>query len=591
MVFSLLILVLILAVLLIQVTQGWFGAMIMAILTVTCAALAVGAHDYVAVEFIVPYWKANYAHAIALAALFGVPLIILRLIFDKLIRRNTLLPLMIDRAGAGVCALITAMTIGGMVALTADMLPFDKGAILGFSRVEVADPAAEKPGGMTQRDLWLKPDRFAAGLGTLLSAGVFSSGKSLYQDYPDLVTSSGWTHSVPAGVSRFAAPGSISVTGSELIPELYKVVPANERNSPPTYESVDPGPGMEYRLVRVKLGDKAKDERKSHLFTLRQFRIAGRKPGSALLQEFHAIGIEQERNEPSMHYVRYERGRVDMPVVDKVYAPKGSDIISVVFELPKDFQPTLVSYKRGAQAPFTVSEGSSDASAPRPARESGSTSAAAPAPTPPTDAAPGGAESVPGRRPRGGVRGVATKTGRSFFGDELPVELKSYRGTNVETRGGTLVSGSLVADLGAQADGKDAPLSRLSVPEDQRLLHLSMTRLQAQSGLGRILSQVVTTVENYSVVDAAGNRYEIVGKYAVANVGGTDTLELQYFGGSDGGRRLQPFDRIKDTHLKGEYGLVLLFLVKPGAKITGFSSGSDATRAEDLSGENLTAPN
>jgi hypothetical protein len=117
-----------------------------------------------------------------------------------------------------------------------------------------------------------------------------------------------------------------------------------------------------------------------------------------------------------------------------------------------------------------------------------------------------------------------------------------------------------------------------------------MTRLQAQSGLGRILSQVVTTVENYHVADSAGNRYPVVGKYAVANVNGRDTLELQYFGGGDAGGRMRPFDRIKDSHMRGDHGLVLLFLVRPGAQITGFSSGSEITRAEDLSGENLTAP-
>jgi hypothetical protein len=114
------------------------------------------------------------------------------------------------------------------------------------------------------------------------------------------------------------------------------------------------------------------------------------------------------------------------------------------------------------------------------------------------------------------------------------------------------------------------------VPQDQRLLHLSISKLQARSGMGKILSQVVGTIENYFVTDAGGNRYEVVGKYAIANVNGTDVMELQYFGGAEGGAgRMRPFDRIKEANLKGEYGFVLLFLVKPGAHITGFSSGGN----------------
>ncbi len=34
----------------------------------------------------------------------------------------------------------------------------------------------------------------------------------------------------------------------------------------------------------------------------------------------------------------------------------------------------------------------------------------------------------------------------------------------------------------------------------------------------------------------------------------------------------------------------LLFLVDPGARITAFSTGGDSTRRDDLTGENLVAP-
>jgi len=585
MLLSIIIVVLILAVAYVQASQGWYSAMIMAILTVTCAALAFGAYDYVAVNYLAPYWKPSYAHGIAIAALFGIPLIVLRLIFDRTIRRTTLLPLMIDRAGGGICGFITAMTMVGVLAYAMQLLPFDKGAILGYSRVDVADPQADKPAGMTANDLWLSPDRFAAGMGTMLTAGVYGGGSSLYQDHPNLVQEAGWTNSVPAGVSLFAQPGSISVVGTDTLPELFSIKPG-EKNAPPSYEAIPVPDGKEFRLVKVKLGDKARDEKKSHVFTLRQFRLAGRKPGSASLMEVHAIAIQQEdAADPTNRYIRSRKGRSEMPVVDNVYTPRSGDVVEVVFEVPKGFEPTHVSYKRGASAAISTKDSEQTGSDTRPKKESES------AATPPAATPPAAGETVPSRSRGGNIRGITTKAGRSFFGDALPLEIKAYRGSNIDQRAGAISSGSLVAELDKQSAGTEQPLSKLAVPEDKRLLQLSISKLQARSGIGKILSQVVTTVQNYAVEDANGNRYEVVGKYAVADVGGTNVFELQYFGGADAAAgRMQPFDRIKDSHLKGDYAFVLLFLVNPGANITSFSSGGEASRADDLTGENLTAP-
>lgn len=592
---TVLILILVLTVAFVQSTQGWYSAMIMAVLTVTCAALAFGMHDWVAVNLLAPYWKPSFAHAIAMAALFGVPLIILRLIFDRTIRRSSLLPLMVDRVGGGICGLVTSLTMVGVFAYTMQLLPFENGSILGYSRVDVADPSSDKPGSMATRDLWLSPDRFAAGLGTMLSSGLYSSGTSLYLDHPDLVQEAGWTNAVPAGMSRFVYPGSISIVGTEVLPELFKVVPAPDpKNNPPSYEPIEPTAGTEFRMVKVKLGDKARDENKSHLFTLRQFRLAGRKPGSASLIEMHAIGIQQEETStPTNHYIRLKKARVDMPVVDNAYAPRSGEIVEVVFQVPKGFEPSHLSYKRGARVPITFKD---DDQAPRESAKS-ETKTAAPSPTPASTAAAetasvgGRGENAPSRRRGGNIRGITTQAGKSFFGDALPLELKNYRGQNVELRAGAMASGSLVAEIDKQAEGTSPPIHKFAVPDDKRLLQLSMSKLEARSGLGRIISQAIGTVENYFVTDSGGNRYEVVGKYAVADVSGTQVLELQYFGGADAGvGRMQPFDRIKETHMKGEYGFVLLFLVKPGATITSFSSGGEASRQDDLTGDNLTAP-
>ncbi|MCH8148063.1 MAG: hypothetical protein IH987_08745, partial [Planctomycetes bacterium] len=98
-------------------------------------------------------------------------------------------------------------------------------------------------------------------------------------------------------------------------------------------------------------------------------------------------------------------------------------------------------------------------------------------------------------------------------------------------------------------------------------------------------------VQNYFVEDDNGNRSAMIGKYAIANVNDKRIIEVQYFpeqAGTIGG--LGQFKQIKDRHLKKDYELVLLFLVEPGATIMSFSAGGSAQRRDNLSGENLVAP-
>ncbi|MDO8630165.1 MAG: CvpA family protein [Phycisphaerales bacterium] len=612
MLISLVFVVLIFAIAYFQASQGWYSAMIMTVLTICCAAAAFGTYEWVATHFVAPYWKPNFAHPIALAALFGVPLIILRLVFDRVLRRTCLLPLMVDRAGGGVCGIVTAMIMVGVLATATEMIPFQNGSILGFSRFPVGEtPAASEGAGepsADQGDLWLMPDRFAAGLATNLSKWVFSGGAALYDDHPDLISEIGWNNAVPAEVSRYAPPGSVFVAGTELIPTVFRLVPGPDpKNTPPTYEPIDPRKpdkdvpeGYELRMVRVKLDNKARDEHKSHLFTLRQFRIVGNRLDTSALSQYHAVAIQQEdAADPVNRHIRFKKaGKVDKPVVDELYAPRSGDTVEVVFEVPKKFQPTILAYKRGAQTPIAFekqaaggAEGSRD--------QVGSVTTTPPSGTPQTggnataESKPptGSVREAPGDGRGGNIRGIATKVGGSFFGDRMPMELTKYRADNAEIERGALVGGQLVAEVDKQTGGADPPVSKFAVPEDKRLLQLNVAKLQTRSGLGQAINFAVSTVQNYFVQDANGNRYEVVGKYALADVNGTKFIEIQYYSQKTGTiGQLGKFDRIREKELKPDDQFVLLFLVDPGTHITKFSTGGEATRADDLTVENLVAP-
>ncbi len=605
MLISLLFVVLIFAIALAQASQGWYSAMIMTLLTICCAGGAFGTHEWVATHLIAPYWKPNYAHSIALAGLFGVSLILFRLLLDRAIRRTCLLPLLIDRIGGGICGFITGMVMVGTLAAATEMIPFQDGAILGFARFPMGEAVSADAGDPTadQADLWLMPDRFAASLATSLSAGIFSGEERFYRDHPDLVSEIGWSNAVNAGVSRFAPPGSVSVAATEFVPAVYRLIPeADSSSSPPSYEAVDPKPGTEFRMTRVKLDNRARDERKSHLFTLRQFRLVGHQPDSTALSQYHAIAIQQEdASDPVNRYIRFIKGgKGDRPVVDRLYSPRSGDTVEVVFEVPKGFQSTLLAYKRGgAMAPVSFEKSAEGderrtrGANPSPSREGegGATQPAATAESTEESRPTGSVREGTGSGRAGNIRGAAAKVGGSHFGDQMPMELTDYRASNSEIERGKLVSGNLVAEVDKQTNGTSPPVSKFAVPDDKRLLQLNVAKLQARSGLGQAINFAVATLQNYFVQDANGNRYVVVGKYAIANVNGTQIIEVQYYSERAGSLgQLGDFDRIRERELKADDQFVLLFLVDPGARITRFSTGGDATRADDLTSENLVAP-
>ena len=203
MLFSLVLILAVLAIAMLQATQGLFSALIMAVLTVCCAAAAFGWYEWVAVQWIAPITfvqLSNYAMSISLALLFGVPLLILRLISDRTIRRSGLVASWVDRFGGGLCGLVTGATTMGVAANAILWIPHGT-SVLGFARgdfpakvkVNPDDPDPTPPiVDAPIRELILTPDRFAVGFCAQLSDGVFSGSRSLKGDNPDLVTANAW---------------------------------------------------------------------------------------------------------------------------------------------------------------------------------------------------------------------------------------------------------------------------------------------------------------------------------------------------------------------------------------------------------------
>jgi hypothetical protein len=619
MILSLILAVLVLAIAYFQATQGLFSALIMVVLTICCAAAAFGTHEWVAVNWLAPYFLPDYSYSIALVAIFAIPLLGLRLAADNLIRRSGTLPLLADRIGAGICGLVTGMVMVGVMSIGLLGLPFGT-SLLGFARVDVVTPdnrdedarpkSTDSDEGV--REILLKPDRFAFGVASMVGGGVFSGDGALAERYPDFVEAHAWVNAVPPEVSRFAPPNSIAIVRTEAVPFVYREAVGRpgtvQVEGEGAFEAIAPKKGHVFRMIRVRLKNEARDKGQSHTFTLRQFRLVGR-PGPAQPEEqFHAIALPPDVKPGAStavnRHIRFKKiSGVDWPIIDKPLGPPQQSEsdgrasrdpeVEVVFELPERFAPSYLEYKRGARAAVSFdAKAQPPPAAPEPEE--------APVDEVPPDLETGavapserGADAAQTPSSGGTIRRYTPRKGQSHFGDDMPMPLRSYRKLkSAAVQRGALLEGHLVGYVDEQESGKDEAVSRFQVPEDKRLLQLNVGYLQARSGLGRAISFAVATLQNYTVEDDKGAQYKIIGKYIIADVEGRQVIEVEYFGdapvGSIGG--LGPFEKIKESNLKGEYELVFLFLVEPGARITSFSTGGPATRRDDLSQENLVAP-
>jgi len=156
--------VLILGIAFLQMKQGLFSALIMAVFSVLSAALALATYKPLA-EVTGLYGKVDpqLVDAGILAVVFLVALFALRTIADKLITEDIYFNVIIDRIGGAVSGLITGMTTIGMLLVVAQLLPLPA-AILNYK--PYADNLQRK-----QKLAPFYPDDFVLGIGGLVTQG------------------------------------------------------------------------------------------------------------------------------------------------------------------------------------------------------------------------------------------------------------------------------------------------------------------------------------------------------------------------------------------------------------------------------------
>ena len=154
MIFGIIILALVAGVAFYHYVQGFFSAMISAVLALLAALVALSYHETLAESFLAPHMP-NAAHAVALTFLFAAVYLVLRLCIDRVVPGNIRVNVLVEKIGAGICGLFAAIFSVGTLTLAAQMLPFDT-SIGGYTRFEVENRevrSATVPGKFQKQDL------------------------------------------------------------------------------------------------------------------------------------------------------------------------------------------------------------------------------------------------------------------------------------------------------------------------------------------------------------------------------------------------------------------------------------------------------
>ncbi|RPI63523.1 MAG: CvpA family protein [Planctomycetaceae bacterium] len=149
-----------------QAVQGLFSALVMCILSITCAMLAFSFYE--PLGSMLYNSQPAYADGAALVALFFIPLLGLRIVADRFIPGNSLVGLWPDRIGGGLLGLITAEVCVGVLMVAVQMLPWGQ-TMLGYTAF--SEDLTERK----QRLAPFYPDEFTVGLVEYLSAKSFKA--------------------------------------------------------------------------------------------------------------------------------------------------------------------------------------------------------------------------------------------------------------------------------------------------------------------------------------------------------------------------------------------------------------------------------
>ncbi|MBN1344131.1 MAG: CvpA family protein [Phycisphaerae bacterium] len=611
------------------------------ILFFCCLAGAVVAFSYYENVLEMLNWEfaRQFGEGVSLLLLFLAVALVLDLLSERFLTGTIRLPVLADRIGGGFVGFWTAMIAVGVLCVAIQMLPWDR-EVLGFDRITRDTKRRERMG-----HLLLRPDEFTAGLVGYLSGNALGGKSSFDAIHPNLMEELARSNmrvqaesdrivpSAPGGAKTFDV---ISIFQLED-PTLGTARPVKNKEGKfeidITRASREPSEGNRFLVAKCKLRKEAADDDDYHRFTPQQVRIVGTTNGTP--EQYFLKGYREPSRMKELAVVSDEQ-----PILIK---SAGESMLQFVFEVPQDFQPSFVEYKRLARGEVYRSEeikaktkedvvadlkyvpplerkggpgvGGLDAlrkrfdgktptgrqPTKRPAKRP--PPKAAPAkPTPAKPASPKPPPAKPAAQPKSPpakpastpeARAAEGRVGgrlvrEAVFNDALPFALSPKVISDSDpqaSKTGTSFGGGHI-----YVPAEDVPggtITRFQVPKGAHLLQLECDALHARSLLGKAKSFAVKTVAQYAVKASNGTTYLPVGEYRIADMGGQMMMELQYDPEGLPGKCVRPPLHIVETKLTDGSKVTLLYHIPPKTKLVEMSAGPQALSKSTL---NVTSP-
>jgi hypothetical protein len=576
---------------------GLFSGIINAFCAIVAMVVAFGyfqaVNDLLTGQF---HLHPSYTEPLAFILLFVITLSALRFAADSFIRGNVSVPMWADWGGGAICGFVIAQICIGVLVLGVLMLPLGP-TVMMFTRYERnvdndRDPDTNRVE-FEAHNLLLQSDRFTVGLFNLLSNGSLRTNTQFETVYPDFTD---WVFYTANTVQEESLTAPLRTEERDGFTEGIRVdtwwiqdqppaknitvyrpeLPTKENISTRRRNVVDMLPNFEYlgyqidsgnallgvRLVLRPASSDIADKKMAgnHRFRPTMIRIVG------------DVGTGDDA-EPRQ-FVPQIIGGGDPVAVDNYRVvdydanfslPAGEDIrIDVLFEVPEDFTPRFIEYRRHARAPLTATDKSEQK---------------------PLDQLAAPYRDERGNYVRGRLGSFIDTIIRENSGPitALPITLNRNAGASATFTGDKLASietGQVLAGYVDDLQGTGLSGAKdFEVPDDKRMLQFQAETRKLKSLLGQVFNFVGGRTNTYLAVDTSGRQYPLAGYYTLTNRNGRQYLTLFYTPdpaavGYQG--RLDKLESSTRRELENDENAVLglIFVLPPGTCINAIRAGA-----------------
>lgn len=205
-------------------TYGFFSAFIQLIIVIGSGAIAFALWEPIAYMLLGTKFV-QHAHGLGLLIPFVILLVVLRVLFDKFCKANVHMPRIVDQLGGATCGLFSGILAFGLLLNAVNFLPMHR-EVLGWEPYKVVgNDINDNPEGK----LWAftRINEWSAGFFAMVSSGSMSpiGGTPLAEGRPDLAKRAVLTR-MPADEHqlRTVNPGGVKIDGVYALPATEEAI-------------------------------------------------------------------------------------------------------------------------------------------------------------------------------------------------------------------------------------------------------------------------------------------------------------------------------------------------------------------------------